>query len=115
MLEKAIPQQAPLVTKALLRYLDICPVRIEGADALQICWKRKHRVGLPDDQVAVDQDVLEMVHSGARRQDADLALHGVFMIAVANVQIVVDIVLGDGEIACREINSIIAKMVDLVV
>ena len=65
--------------------------------------------------VAVDQDVLETVYGGSRGQDADLALHGVFMIAIANVQVVVDVVLGDGEIACREINSVVAKMVDLVV
>ena len=88
---------------------------LKASMPLQIGRKRKLGIGLPDDQVAVDQDVLEMVHGDARRQDADHALHGVFMIAVADVQIVVDVVLGDGEIARRVVNSVVAKMVDLVV
>ena len=60
---------------------------------------------LPDDEVAVDQDVLETVHSGSRRQDADLALHGVRMNAIADVQVVMDVILGDGEIACAVIEA----------
>ena len=56
-----------------------------------------------------------MVHSDARRQDADHALHGVFMIAVADIQIVMDVVVGDREIACAIVNAVVAKMVDLVV
>ena len=114
MLEKAIPQQALVIT-TLLVTVTLVQSEFEGVDALQIGRKRKLRVGLPDDHVAVDQDVLEMVDSDAWRQDADHALHGVFMIAVADVQVVMDIVLGDGEIACRVINSVVAKMIDLVV
>ena len=56
-----------------------------------------------------------MIYSDAGRQGADHALHGVFMITVANVQIVMDVVLCDGEIAGRIVDSIITKMVNLVV
>ena len=94
---------------------DVRPVRVEGVDALQIGRKRKPRVGLPDDKVAVDEDVLEVVHSRARRQKACLALHGVFVVAVADVEVVVDRVVRDREIARGVVNSIIAKMVNLVV
>ena len=56
-----------------------------------------------------------MVHSRARRQKACLALHGVFVVAVADVQIVVDAVVRDREIARGIVNPIIAKMINLVV
>jgi hypothetical protein len=96
-------------------YGNVRPIRVERVDALQISWERKLRVGLPDDQVAVDQDILETIHGSARRQNADHALHAVLVIAVADVQIVMDVIFRDGEIACSVINSVIAKMVDLVV
>ena len=48
-------------------------------------------------------------------QDAYHALHGVFMIAVADVQIVVDVVLGYRDIARGIVDCVVAKMVDLVV
>ena len=44
-----------------------------------------------------------------------LALHGVFVVAVADIQVVVDVVVGDGEIAGGVVDAVIAKMVDLVV
>ena len=56
-----------------------------------------------------------MVHSGAGRQKACLALHRVFVVAVADVQIVVDGVVRYREIARCIVNPIIAKMINLVV
>ena len=99
----------------VVRHTDVCPVRVEGVNSLQIGWKWKSRVCLPDDPVAVDQDVLEMVHRRAGRQKACLALHRVFVVAVADVQIVVDGVVRYREIARCIVNPIIAKMINLVV
>ena len=56
-----------------------------------------------------------MVHSDAWRQEAYDALHGVLMIAVADVQVVVEVIVGDRDVARCIVNAIIAKMVDLVV
>ncbi len=56
-----------------------------------------------------------MVHGDARRHDADHPLHGVLMIAVADVQIVVHVVVGDREVARCIDKAVVAKMVDLVV
>ena len=81
---------------------------------MQAARKRKIRVGLPDDRVAVDHDVFEIVHRDARRQDADHALHGVWMIAVADVQVVVNVVLRNAKVARGVIDPVVAKMIDLV-
>ena len=42
-------------------------------------------------------------------------LAAVLVIAVADIQVVMDVILRNGEVACSVIDSIIAKMVNLVI
>ena len=55
-----------------------------------------------------------MIYRDAWRVRADHPLHGVLMIAVANIEIVVDVVVGDREIARSIFDAVVAEMVDLV-
>src|ERR1700678_3059309 len=60
---------------------DIRPIAIEGVDPLEIRWEGQVRIGLPDDPVAVDNDV------GGRSR---ISLHAVHMRAVPEYQVVVN-------------------------
>ena len=71
------------------------PFLIKGVDALQIGRERELRVRLSDDPVAVDQDVREVVVGNAPEQRPVLSLHRVFVVAVADVEVVVDVVVRD--------------------
>ena len=56
-----------------------------------------------------------MVQRRARRQKACLTLHRVFVVAVADVQVVADGVVGDRDVACVVVDPVVAEMIDLVV
>ena len=56
-----------------------------------------------------------MVQGGARREGGRSALHRVFVVAVADVEVVVDGVVRDREVVCGIVNAVIAEMIDHVV
>jgi hypothetical protein len=99
----------------VVRHRHISPVLVKGVDPLQIGRKRGLWVRLPNDQVAVNQDVREGVEGNAWRERAILPLHRVFVIAVADIEVVVDGVMGDREVVRGIVNGVIAEVVDDIV
>jgi hypothetical protein len=98
----------------VVRHRHIRPILVEGVDTLHTERERDRRVFLPDDPVAVDQDVREGVVGAGRRVRADDALHGVRMVAVIHAEIVVDGVVRQRDVVARVVEAVVAEVVDLV-
>ena len=114
MLEKAIPQQALVIT-ALLVTVTFVQSKSKASMPCRPAGNESSGSDCRMTKLLSIRMFLEIVYSRAWRQGADLALHGVFMNAIADVKVVVDVILGDREIACREINSVVAEMINLIV
>ena len=99
------------------------PVAVEGVDPLHIEREFEVRIRLPDAAVALDDDIrvggignaLGVLRRGRSVDRPKETLHAVRVVAVADIQVVVDVIVADDEIVRAVIEAVVAEMVDLVV
>ena len=86
-------------------YRQVRPIAVEGVDALELVPKRQFKVSLPDHSIAVDHDIAVV---------AGISLHAVWVGAVREIEVVMNIILTDQNITCIIVDPVVAKVFYLV-